>query len=50
VQKLDLAVLLLPEHKSKKAKRSAEKKADLKKMDEAEAKVKEIRKHKPPSQ
>jgi hypothetical protein len=38
------------EHKSKKAKRSAEKKADLEKMDKAEAKVKEIRKRKPPSQ
>ena len=50
VQKLDLDVLLLPEHKAKKAKRSAEKKADLEKMDEAEAKVKEIRKRKPPSQ
>lgn len=50
VQKLDLDVLLLPEHKSKKAKRSAEKQADLEKMDEAEAKVKEIRKRKPPSQ
>ena len=50
VQKLDLDVLLLPHHKSKKAKRSAEKKADLEKMDEAEAKLKASRKSKPPSQ
>lgn len=50
VQRLDLDVLLLPEHKSKKARRAAEKKADLAKLDEAEAKLKELRKkRKPPS-
>lgn len=50
VQKLDLDVLLLPEHKTKKAKRAAEKKADLAKMDEAEETIKALRsKRKPPS-
>lgn len=50
VQKLDLDVLLLPEHKSKKAKRAEEKKADLAKLDEAEAKLKELQgKRKPRS-
>ena len=50
VQRLDVDTILLPHHKSKKAKRSAEKKADLEKMDEAEAKLKASRKSKPPSQ
>lgn len=48
VQKLDLDVLLLPEHKSKKAKRAEEKKADLAKLDEAEAKLKELQKKRKP--
>ena len=49
IQTIDLDQLpLAPD--PKKAKRSAEKKADLEKMDAAEAKVKEIRKRKPPSQ
>jgi hypothetical protein len=48
IQTIDLEQLPMPTS-PKKAKRSAEKKADLEKMDEAEAKLKEIRKRKPPS-
>lgn len=50
VQRLDVDLILLPHHKTKKAKRAAEKKADLAKLDDAEAKLKELRKkRKPPS-
>lgn len=49
IQTIDLDQLPMPTD-PKKAKRSAEKKADLEKMDEAEAKLKASRKSKPQSQ
>ena len=48
VQRLDVDAILLPHHKSKKAKRAEEKKADLAKLDEAEAKLKELQRKRTP--
>lgn len=48
IQTIDLDQLPMPPSE-KKAKRAAEKKADLAKLDEAEAKLKELRKKRKPS-
>jgi hypothetical protein len=49
IQRLDVDGILLPHHK-KKSKKQSTREADLEKLDAAEAKLKEIRKRKPPSQ
>ena len=49
IQTINLNVLPIPEDPKEPAGSKSTKKADLEKMDEAEAKLKEIRKRKPPS-